>query len=67
MQMNNTVPPLQEIKVLTSCWSPTEGNAGEKEVNRLLKSNDWIMLSTSSGVDRDGYPVHHWVMGKLVK
>ncbi|CNJ31740.1 hypothetical protein [Yersinia intermedia] len=63
----NPIPALQEIKVLSSGWVPGEGRIGEKEVNKLLQSNKWIMLSTSSGVDSDGFPVHQWVMGKLVQ
>lgn len=63
----NTIPAIQEIKVLSSGWVPGEGRVGEKEVNKLLQSNQWIMLSTSSGVDSDGYPVHQWVMGKLAQ
>lgn len=57
------LPPLTEIKVISSLWA--EG-AGEKKVNELLSAGGWIMISTSSGVDRDGYPIHEWVMGKLL-
>ena len=54
------LPPVTEIKVISSSWP--EGR-GVLTVNELLSSN-WVMLSTSSGVDHDGKPVHEWVMGK---
>lgn len=62
MQLN-TLPPLKEIEVISSVWAD---NRGPKKVNELLASGEWIILSTASGTDRDGYPIHEWVMGKIV-
>ncbi|MDA5472336.1 hypothetical protein [Yersinia kristensenii] len=56
------LPPLTEIKVISSLWAE-----GEKEVNKLLSTGGWFMISASSGIDRDGYPIHQWVMGKLLQ
>ncbi|WP_265576074.1 hypothetical protein [Proteus sp. CD3] len=33
-------------------------------MNELLNSNEWVLISCSSGTDRDGYPIHGWVLGK---
>ncbi|MCS3426025.1 hypothetical protein M2403_004658 [Rahnella sp. BIGb0603] len=60
----NTLPAVTEIEVISSVWADRQG---EKRVNELLKSGEWVMISTSSGVDRDGYPIHEWVMGKLIQ
>ncbi|ECF1520415.1 hypothetical protein E1A00_09925 [Salmonella enterica subsp. enterica serovar Tennessee] len=57
------LPPVTEIKVISSLWP--EGS-GVKKVNELLSSNEWTLLSTSSGIDHDGRPMHEWVMGKLL-
>ncbi|EDL8430885.1 hypothetical protein AHW50_09475 [Salmonella enterica subsp. diarizonae] len=57
------LPPVTEIKVISSLCP--EGS-GVKKVNELLSSNKWTLLSTSSGIDRDGRPMHEWVMGKLL-
>jgi hypothetical protein len=59
----NPLPAVKEIKVISSAWAD---RGGEKKVNELLESGEWVMISTSSGVDRDGYPIHEWVLGKLM-
>jgi len=58
-----TLPEVKEIEVISSAWAERQG---EKKVNELLKSGEWVLISASSGVDRDGYPIHEWVMGKVI-
>ncbi|MBP2856801.1 hypothetical protein J8657_04230 [Dickeya oryzae] len=57
------LPPVTEIKVISSLWA--EG-LGVRTVNELLNSGKWVLLSTASGIDNDGRPMHEWVMGKLL-
>lgn len=61
--INSQLPAVSEIKIISSLWPE---NSGVLKVNELLSSNRWIMLSTSSGIDHDGRPMHEWVMGKLL-
>lgn len=61
--INSQLPAVSEIKLISSLWPE---NSGVIKVNELLSSNRWIMLSTSSGIDHDGRPMHEWVMGKLL-
>lgn len=58
----NPLHTVKEIKVISSAWAD---RAGEKKVNELLNTGEWIIIGTSSGNDRDGYPVHEWVVGKI--
>lgn len=59
----NPIHAVKEIEVISSLWAE---NRGPKKVNELLASGEWIIVSTVSGTDRDGYPIHEWVMGKVV-
>jgi hypothetical protein len=64
--MQNNIPQeFIEIKLLTSEWHPDSGRQGLNEVNHLLSTNKWKLISAVSGVDHDGYPLHHWVMGRI--
>ncbi len=53
---------VKEIEIISSLWAE---KAGEKKVNKLLASGEWIIISTTSGTDIDGYPIHEWVLGKI--
>ncbi|MCU7060789.1 hypothetical protein K7R09_03245 [Serratia ureilytica] len=59
----NPIHAVKEIEVIPSTWA--EGN-GPKKVNKLLESGEWILISTVSGTDRYGYPIHEWVLGRIV-
>ncbi|HDL8567061.1 TPA: hypothetical protein ACMY33_000972 [Yersinia enterocolitica] len=58
----NPLHTVKEIEVISSLWAE---KAGEKKVNKLLASGEWIIISTSSGTDIGGHPMHEWVLGKI--
>ncbi|EMY0610134.1 hypothetical protein [Yersinia aldovae] len=58
----NPLHTVKEIEVISSLWAE---KAGEKKVNKLLASGEWFIISTSSGTDIDGHPMHEWVLGKI--
>lgn len=55
----NQLANIGEIQTFSSIYADHE-----KIVNALLDSNEWILISCSSGTDRDDYPIHGWVLGK---
>ncbi|WP_169923061.1 hypothetical protein [Xenorhabdus budapestensis] len=35
------------------------------EMNNLLNSGEWVLLSVAPGVDEDGYPMHKYSLGRI--
>lgn len=57
--ISNSLMNICEVRTFSSLYSEHENI-----VNELLNSNEWVLISCSSGTDRDGYPIHGWVLGK---
>ncbi|MBC8946363.1 hypothetical protein Xsto_03245 [Xenorhabdus stockiae] len=58
----NPLHKVSEIKTFSSSIWPDE----EVAINKLLATKKWILLGCASGTDRDGSPMHEWVLGKIV-
>ncbi|MEG0056791.1 hypothetical protein [Hafnia sp.] len=58
MTDQNQLYLVKEVRVLNSIHD------GVNQMNNLL-TQGWILLSASSGVDVDGYPVHSWTVGRI--
>jgi len=48
---------VKEVRLLHSVYD------GVDSLNNLLDAG-WVLLSTASGVDAEGYPIHTWTVGR---
>ena len=49
---------VQEVVLLHSVYD------GTAKLNDFL-SRGWVLLTTASGVDDQGYPIHTWTIGRI--
>lgn len=54
---NDLHQSVKEVQVLHSYHD------GVSKLNKML-SEGWIILSTVSGQDEQGYPIHTWTIGR---
>lgn len=54
---NDLHQSVKEVQVLHSYHD------GVSKLNKML-SEGWILLSTASGQDDQGYPIHTWTIGR---
>ncbi|EUD09284.1 TPA: hypothetical protein ACS71B_002170 [Providencia alcalifaciens] len=50
---------------ITSVKEVKEIGSQVHEMNKLLDSGEWVLLSVANGKDEMGYPIHKYSLGKI--